>query len=113
MIPQLSIISVYTQNDRGVDMPSTPSQAPTPPPIVATIHIYRGIMDRATTWRVRVDTTTNWAIITTGTSVSFVLGSASRPHAAMLLTMVFTLAFLVIESRRLRYYDLWSSWVRL
>jgi len=70
-------------------------------------------MDRSTTWRVRVDTTTNWAIITSGTVVSFVLGSARRPHAVLLLAMVFTLAFLVIESRRLRYYDLWGSWVRL
>src|SRR5690349_10536452 len=98
---------------RDIVMPQTSSQAPTPPPVGATIHIYRGIMDRATTWRVRVDTTTNWAIITTGTTASFVLGSATRPHEVILLIMVFTLAFLVIESRRLRYYDLWGSWVRL
>lgn len=83
------------------------------PPVAATIHIYRGLMDRATTWRQRIDTPTNWAIITSGTSVSFVLNDPSHSHAVLLLVMLFTLSFLIIEARRTRYYDLWSSWVRL
>ena len=85
----------------------------TPPPVAATVHIYRGLMDSASTWRTRIDNPTNWAIITTGTSVSFVLSDESRSHAVLLLVMLLTATFMTIESRRTRYYHLWSSWLRL
>jgi uncharacterized membrane protein len=94
-------------------MATPPINQPVPPPIGATIHIYRGLMDRATTWRARIDNPTNWAILTCGTSVSFVLNSADHSHAVLLLIMLMTLMFLSIEARRTRYYDLWSSWLRL
>jgi uncharacterized membrane protein len=84
-----------------------------PPPIGATVHIYRGLMDRSTTWRARIDNPTNWAILTCGTSVSFALNDETHSHAVLLLVMLFTLMFLAIEARRTRYYDLWSSWLRL
>lgn len=84
-----------------------------PPPVSASVHIYRGLLDRAYTWRVRVDAPTNWAVITSGTAASFVLGSPQHSHAVLLLNMVFSLSFLFIEARRIRYYDLWSNWVRL
>lgn len=84
-----------------------------PPPVAATVHIYRGLMDRATTWRLRIDNPTNWAIITCGTSVSFTMSDVSHSHAVLLLIMLFTLMFLIVEARRTRYYDLWSSWLRL
>ncbi len=88
------------------------SQQP-PPPVAAIVHIYRGLMDRAATWRVRIDASTNWAVVTSGTAVSFTLSDAVRSHAVLLLTMLMIVAFLIIEARRTRYYDLWSSWVRL
>jgi len=93
-------------------MPSSET-APVPPPIGTTVHIYRGLMDRATTWRNRIDAPTNWAIISSGTAVSFVLSDPVRSHVVLLLMMFMMFAFLTIEARRMRYYDLWSSWVRL
>ncbi|MBK9941076.1 MAG: DUF2270 domain-containing protein [Kouleothrix sp.] len=93
-------------------MPRSQTQS-APPPVAATVHIYRGLMDRATTWRLRIDNPTNWAIVTCGTSVSFALSDETHSHAVLLLVMLFTIMFLVIEARRTRYYDLWSSWLRL
>jgi uncharacterized membrane protein len=94
-------------------MSSSRAKPAAPPPVAATVHIYRGLMDQATTWRIRIDNPTNWAILSSGTTVSFVLSDQSRPHAVLLLNMLFTLMFLSVEARRTRYYDLWSSWVRL
>lgn len=86
---------------------------PPPPPVAAIVHIYRGLMDRANTWRQRIDASTNWAIVTSGTAVSFVLSDPLHSHVVLLLAMLLINAFLLIEARRMRYYDLWSSWVRL
>lgn len=84
-----------------------------PPPVAATVHIYRGLMDRSSTWRLRIDNPTNWAIVTSGTSVSFALSDETHSHAVLLLVMLFVIMFLMVEARRTRYYDLWSSWLRL
>jgi uncharacterized membrane protein len=70
-------------------------------------------MDRAATWRLRIDNPTNWAIVTCGTSVSFTLSDETHSHAVLLLIMLFTVMFVIVEARRTRYYDLWSSWLRL
>lgn len=94
-------------------MTTPPSNQPTPPPVAATIHIYRGLMDTAGTWRTRIDNPTNWAIITSGTAVSFALSDEDHSHAVLLLVMLFTVMFMTIEARRTRYYNLWSSWLRL
>jgi uncharacterized membrane protein len=94
-------------------MPTTVKTQSAPPPVSATVHIYRGLMDRASTWRLRIDNPTNWAILTCGTSVSFTLSDETHSHAVLLLIMLFTIMFLIVEARRTRYYDLWSSWLRL
>jgi uncharacterized membrane protein len=94
-------------------MTAPPANQPTPPPVAATVHIYRGLMDSASTWRTRIDHPTNWAIITSGTAASFVLNDPSHSHAVLLLVMLMTITFMTIEARRTRYYHLWSSWVRL
>lgn len=90
-----------------------PANQATPPPVAATVHIYRGLMDSASTWRTRIDNPTNWAIITSGTAASFVLSDESHSHAVLLLVMLLTVTFLTIEARRTRYYHLWGSWLRL
>jgi len=94
-------------------MTATPVEQSTPPPVGATIHIYRGLMDSSSTWRTRIDNPTNWAIITSGTSVSFVLNDATHSHAVLLLVMLLTVMFMMIEARRTRHYHLSSSWLRL
>ncbi len=77
------------------------------------MHVYRGLMDRVTMWRIRIDNPTNWAVITSGTSASFSLSDVSHSHTVLLLVMIFTCSFWLIESRRYRYYDLWGGWLRL
>ena len=39
--------------------------------ISAIVHLYRGEMSRATAWRIRLDTTTNWAVLTTAGLLAF------------------------------------------
>ncbi len=77
------------------------------------VHFYRGLMDQANIWRARIDTTTNWAIVTSGSIASFVLADRSRTHMLALIGMFLAFAFLAIEARRYRFYDLWSGWIRL
>ncbi len=77
------------------------------------VHFYRGVMDLTTTWRVRIDSTTNWAVISSGSIVSLLLGNTESPHLMALLGMFLAFAFLSIEARRYRFYDLWSGWVRV
>jgi len=79
----------------------------------AMIHFYRGEMQRASTWRTRLDTTTNWAVVTVGGALTFSFGAPQHPHFVLLLVFLLVLTFLYIESRRYRYYTLWSYRVRL
>jgi uncharacterized membrane protein len=94
-------------------MTAPPANQPAPPPVAATVHIYRGLMDSASTWRTRIDNPTNWAIITSGAAASFVLNDKSHSHAVLLLVMLLTVTFMTIEARRTRYYNLWGGWLRL
>jgi uncharacterized membrane protein len=78
----------------------------------AMAHFYRGEMNRLTTWRSRMDVTTNWAIIAT---IGLLSLSLKHPSADSIL--IFNLAalwvLLVIESRRYRFYDVWRWRVRI
>jgi uncharacterized membrane protein len=47
--------------------------------IGAIAHLYRGEIYRSTVWRTRLDSTTNWAVVTTGIALSAAF-SAPRPH---------------------------------
>lgn len=75
--------------------------------ITALCHYYRAEMDRANTWRTRLDVTTNWAIVTTAAFLSVSFGNPKFPHFVLILATIFVLFFLIIESRRYKYFDLW------
>ncbi len=77
------------------------------------IHLYRGELGRMTLYRVRLDTTTNWAVVTTAGIVTFALGNAAVPHAVFLFAMLLTLFFLNLEARRFRIYETAHRRVRL
>jgi uncharacterized membrane protein len=77
------------------------------------VHLYRGEVQRANVWRQRLDSTTNWAVITAGAAITFALGNASGHHGVILLNMLLITLFLYIEARRYRYYELFASRVRL
>ncbi len=79
----------------------------------AMIHFYRGEVQRSNTWRNRLDTTTNWAVITAGATLSFVFSSAANPHFVIPINSILVAIFLVMEARRYRYYEIWSSRVRV
>ena len=73
------------------------------------IHYYRAMVGRADTWRVRMDTTTNWAIGATAALVSFCLGATEIPHYVVFLSSFLTVIFLLLEARRLTFYHLWQQ----
>jgi uncharacterized membrane protein len=77
------------------------------------IHFYRGEVQRSNTWRNRLDTTTNWAVITAGATLSFVFSSPSNPHFVIPINSILVAIFLLMEARRYRYYEIWSSRVRV
>jgi len=79
----------------------------------AMVHLYRGEIQRANTWRTRLDATTNWAVITVAAALTFVFGEPGNPHFVFLLVLLLVLTFLAIEARRYRYYVLWAYRVRL
>ena len=76
-------------------------------------HYYRAMVGRADTWRVRMDTTTNWAIGATAALISFALGAAEIPHYVVFLASFLTFIFLLLEGRRLSFYHLWQQRVLL
>ena len=79
----------------------------------AMVHLYRGEIQRANTWRTRLDATTNWAVITVAAALTFVFGEPANPHFVFLLVLMLVLTFLMIEARRYRYYVLWAYRVHL
>lgn len=79
----------------------------------AMIHFYRGEVQRSNTWRNRLDTTTNWAVITAGATLSFVFSSPLNPHFVIPINSILVAIFLLMEARRYRYYEIWSSRVRV
>jgi uncharacterized membrane protein len=79
----------------------------------AMVHFYRGEVQRSNTWRNRLDTTTNWAVITAGATLSFAFSSTANPHFVIPINSVLVAFFLFMEARRYRYYEIWSSRVRV
>lgn len=69
-------------------------------------HLYRGELSRAIAWRIRLDTTTNWAIAVSGLILTFALGSREVPHFVLLLSLALDLQLLWLEARRYRSYEL-------
>src|SRR5215210_4845222 len=55
----------------GSPAPTQGGASPLTPAVM--VHLYRGVMDAATTWRGRIDGTTNWAVLSSGSIASFVL----------------------------------------
>lgn len=76
-------------------------------------HAYRGEMGRMTSWRTRIDRTTNWAVVLTATLLTWAFSTDSRPHYVLLVGIVMVTVFLGIEGRRYRVYDIWRSRVRI
>ncbi len=79
----------------------------------AMFHFYRGEVQRSNAWRIRLDTTTNWAVITSGATLSFAFTSPQNPHFVIIINSLLVAFFLFMEARRYRYYEIWSIRVRI
>ena len=75
-------------------------------------HFYRASVMHADVWRQRLDATTNWAVVTTAAVITFAFGEAQAPHYVLLMALVFTSLFLVMESRRYQIYRVWEVRIR-
>ena len=76
-------------------------------------HYYRAEVYRETNWRIRLDTTTNWAIVVTAAILSYSFSTPGSSHVVILLNYLAILFFLHVESRRFRYYNILKYRVRL
>lgn len=76
-------------------------------------HTYRGELGRTSSWRTRIDRTTNWAVVVTASLLTWTFSNESRPHYVLLIGLVMLSVFLGIETRRYRTFDVWRSRVRL
>jgi len=77
------------------------------------VHLFRAEVQRANVWRQRLDTTTNWAVVATGATLSIAFSQSNIHHGVIILNTLLITLFLFIEARRYRYYELWSYRIRL
>lgn len=80
--------------------------------VAAVVHLYRGELTRATSWRMRLDNTTNWAVLSTAGILTLSFRQADSSHVLLLLGVVLVSVFWAFESRRYRFADIWYSRVR-
>lgn len=78
----------------------------------AIAHLYRGEVYRSTLWRTRLDTTTNWTVVTLGVALSIAFSSPEASPLPLVLVGVLIMFFVAIESRRYRYFNVWRARAR-
>jgi uncharacterized membrane protein len=81
--------------------------------IGALAHLYRGEVYRSTVWRTRLDSSTNWAVVTTGIALSATYSAAAASPLPMVLVGLLVSVFLLFEARRYRYFNVWRARARL
>jgi uncharacterized membrane protein len=77
------------------------------------IHLYRGELGRMVSYRVRLDTTTNWSIVTNAAITTVALGNPQIPHTIFLYAIFITFFFLQLEARRFRVFEISHYRVRI
>lgn len=73
----------------------------------AIAYLYRGEMDRMTTWRQRLDQTTYLAVTLMAAILTWTFSSRDNSHYILIIGMIVVGVFLQIEARRYRGYDVW------
>jgi uncharacterized membrane protein len=84
-----------------------------PSEMTAIAHLYRGEVYRSTIWRTRLDQTTNWAVVTTGLAMSLTFSGPYASPLPLILVGLLVAVFLLLESRRYRYFNVWRARCRL
>jgi uncharacterized membrane protein len=100
-------------NTHQPSLPPAPRHEFSPAEIGALAHLYRGEVYRSTVWRTRLDSTTNWAVVTTGIALSVTFSSAAASPLPMVLVGLLVSVFLLYEARRYRYFNVWRARARL
>ncbi|MFZ5964562.1 DUF2270 domain-containing protein [Thalassococcus sp. BH17M4-6] len=77
--------------------------------IGAIAHLYRGEVYRSTIWRTRLDTTTNWAVVTLGIALSIAFSTPAASPLPLVLVGILIIFFLMLEARRYRYFNVWRA----
>lgn len=75
----------------------------------AIAHLYRAEVYRSTLWRTRLDTTTNWSVVTLGIAVSVSYASPDASPIPLLLVGLLVVFFLMLEARRYLYFNVWRA----
>lgn len=81
--------------------------------ITAMAHLYRGELQRSLSWRLRLDTTTNWAIVSTAGILTFAFNNPQYASQTLLAGMYAVHMLLVLEAQRFRFFDVFHSRLRL
>ncbi len=79
-------------------------------------HLYRAEVYRSTIWRTRLDTTTNWSVVTLGVALSITYSSPQASPLPLVLVGILIVFFLMLEARRYRYFNVWRArcrWMEL
>jgi uncharacterized membrane protein len=100
--------------DSGATERKRPSLPATASEITNTLsHYYRGELARMTSWRDRIDRTTNWAITVVAALLSVSLSTPTSHHGVLIFGMMLVTLLLLIEARRYRFFDVYRARVRL
>ena len=70
-------------------------------------------MYQSKVWRTRLDTTVNWAIVSTGIALSVSFSNANASPVPILLVSLVVIVFLLLEAHRYMYYDLFRVRLRV
>jgi len=98
----------------GKPVPQFEEQPLTRPEYLSVmVHFYRAEVHRSTIWRQRLDATTNWAVLTSAGMLSFAFAGPGHSHILMLLSNLIILAYLLIEARRYRFFEVYRARVRM
>ena len=92
-----------------MDVPASQRKDLNAAEIGAIAHLYRGEVYRSTIWRQRLDTTTNWAVVTLGIALSIVFASPQASPLPLVLVGVLIVFFLMLEARRYRFFNVWRA----
>jgi uncharacterized membrane protein len=84
----------------------------TPAEMGAIAHLYRGEVYRSTIWRTRLDTTTNWSVVSLGAAISLSYTTKEASALPLLLVGVLIWTLMLLESRRYRYFNVWRARAR-
>lgn len=78
----------------------------------AMVHYYRAEVARMSSWRDRLDRTSNWAITVVAALLSVSLSTPTAHHGVLLFAMLLITLLLYVEARRYRFYDVYRMRVR-